>query len=413
VDAARHNAVAILLAVGLVAGVAALNVAVDPLGTFGSPAIEGFNALKPGRLDREREAKLLSPEAASARALVLGTSRASIGLDPDALEDLVPGAYNLATGGQSLHETRRILESLGPRLAGSDVLVGLDFFAANARFDQGEDATSRLLAQPRWRSLAAVALSLDTAGASLRTVAGQDAAAIEAAGRMLTGRGHLRLTPAYAERRGGARSMFEASERAYATEFYFPPPARRFEWRRGDRDACEDLEALFAAAHRHGIRLRAFLSPSHARQWTLVDSLGLWPEFERFKRMVVEANARAASGRAPFPVHDFAGHFPEVSAPVPAGTHETLATHWDSSHYRVPLGTMAVARAVRDAPAPPGSFGARLEASTIEEHLGRLRELRAQWRAANPAEQEAVSRIAQTSRPARAPIRPCAARRGP
>ena len=64
-DTARHNAVAILLAVGLVAGVAALNVAVDPLGTFGSPAIEGFNALKPGRLDREREAKLLSPEAAN------------------------------------------------------------------------------------------------------------------------------------------------------------------------------------------------------------------------------------------------------------------------------------------------------------------------------------------------------------
>ena len=271
-DASRYLRTMIATAVVLVAAVVALNLAVDPLATFGAPRIDGFNALKPEMLARERVAKLDAPELSNARALILGTSRATLGIDPVAVEGVLPDAYNLAFGGQSLHETRIVLEALAPRFSGLPVVVGLDFFAANARFDRDSATTARILGQPRWRRLAALALSLDTADASLATIRGQDAARIEASGLDYSPRGHLRWTAAYSARRGGANAMFEASERAYATEFYFPPPARRFAWRDGPRDSCADLEAIFAAAHRHGIRLLAFVSPSHARQWDLVDA---------------------------------------------------------------------------------------------------------------------------------------------
>ncbi|MBL0141417.1 MAG: hypothetical protein IPP91_04980 [Betaproteobacteria bacterium] len=410
-DANRYLRTMIATAAVLVAAVAAFNVAVDPLAVFGAPRIEGFNALKPEMPGRERESKLNAPELANARALVLGTSRAAIGLDPAALEPVIPGAYNLAFAGQSLHETRLVLEALAPGLAGSTVLVGLDFFAANATFDRDSATTARTLAQPRLRRLADIALSLDTADASLATIRGQDAAEVEALGRDYSPRGHLRLSTAYSARRGGANAMFEASERAYASEFYFPPPTRRFSWKDGERDTRADLEVIFAVARAHRIRLLAFLSPAHAHQWEVVEALGLWPEFEQFKRLVLSASEHAAAGAPSWPVRDFAGHFPEVSAALPRGSGETLATHWDSSHYREALGNMVAECVVRATPEAPGSFGARLEAATIDEHLGRLREMRAQWQSANPTEHEAVSRIAQSSRPARATIEPSAAAR--
>ncbi len=405
-DARRYLITTISAATALVVAVAALNLAADPLGTFGTTRIEGFNALKPTMNLHERAAKLNAPALEGARALVLGTSRAAIGIDPGAVADGFPNAYNLAFGAQSLHETRLVLETLGPRLAGLPVVVGLDFFAANAYFDRDPGNAGRILAKARWRVLAGIALSLDTAGASIETITGQDPSAIRDAGLIFTDRGHHRWNAAYVARRGGPGAMFDASERSYARDFYFPPPARRFAWRHGGRDSCADLQAIFETARRHGIRLVAFVSPSHARQWDLVDALGLWTEFERFKWIVASTNERAAAGAPAYPVLDFAGHFPEVSLPPPSATTAIHDTHWDSSHYREALGTIAVERAGRAERAARGSFGARIETATMNEHLGQLRALRTQWRAAYPAEHARVRATALSFRPATAAIIP-------
>ncbi|MGD9954028.1 MAG: hypothetical protein AB7S87_15765 [Burkholderiales bacterium] len=401
-DPSRYLVTTLAAAVTIVVTVVSLNVSVDPLGSFGTPPLAGLGDLKPEMLDREREAKLTSPALAQARSLILGTSRAAIGLDPDALDELLPGAYNLAFGAQSLHETRLILDALGPRLAGRPVALGLDFFAANAAFERDAGTTDRILALPRWRALAGIALSLDTAIASLATIAGHDRATFIASGREVTGRGHWRWNASYVASRGGPARMFAESEAAYAGEFYFPPPSRRFAWRQGGRDTCEDLRAIFRAARVYDIRLAAFVSPSHARQWEVVDALGLWTEFERFKRTIAAANEIAAEGGAPFAVLDFAGHFAETSAPAPDGAGELLASHWDSSHYREALGTIALQRSVSALVAPPGSFGAILDSRTMDTHLERLRVLRARWRTAHPGEHASVLARALGKRPASA-----------
>lgn len=402
----RYLITMLSVAAAIAVSVAALNVAVDPLGVFGAARIAGINSAKPAMVGLEREAKLNAPALSGAKALVLGTSRAAIGIDPDEVDPLFPEAYNLAFAAQTLRETRLLLEAHGARMAGRPVVIGLDFFAANAAFDLHPGRTERFLAQARWRRLVAIALSLDTARASIETLAGQDRTSTGSAGRGFSARGHLRWVDAYSARRGGPAAMFAQSEATYARDFYFPPPARRFAWRHGRRDSCADLQAVFDIARRHGIRLVAFFSPSHARQWELVDDLGLWPEFERFKRMAAAANERAAAGAAPYPLLDFAGHFPELSAPPPAGASETLDTHWDSSHYREAVGKIVLERAGFAQREARGSFGARLETATMNEHLGQLRILRARWRAAYPAERETVRALARANRPAGAAILP-------
>ena len=61
--------------------VAGINIATDPLDAFGTPRLQGFNALKPHldhhrELTRWRQAGRLCPSA-----VILGNSRAEIGLD--------------------------------------------------------------------------------------------------------------------------------------------------------------------------------------------------------------------------------------------------------------------------------------------------------------------------------------------
>jgi hypothetical protein len=89
-------------------------------------------------------------------------------------------------------------------------------------------------------------------------------------------------------------------------------------------------------------------------------------------------------------VWDFTGYASYNRVPVPAEGHLASATpwYWESSHFKVALGDLVLARAVggdpdrREGP----EFGGRLTPDSVEAHLARLRDRQRHYLASHPAE---------------------------
>ncbi len=137
---------------------------------------------------------------------------------------------------------------------------------------------------------------------------------------------------------------------------------------------------------------------------------GLWNHFEYWKRALVSLNEKVARDldNKAFPLWDFNGYFPVATEEVPADSHSAqLKWVYDPSHTNVNTGNrilnIIAGRTAED-------FGGRITSSNIDNWLGEQRELRDQFREANP---EIVSEIIASVEKARkkspwiiSPIRP-------
>jgi len=76
---------------------------------------------------------------------------------------------------------------------------------------------------------------------------------------------------------------------------------------------------------------------------------GLWPEFERWKEVLVNILAEDSSrhpGEQAFPLWDFSGYNSITSEPIPnAGDTSTqMKWYWESSHYKTEVGNFVLDR---------------------------------------------------------------------
>lgn len=105
-----------------------LHFLVDPFGIYESRNYEGVNALKPFVAQHSRVIKPLIVSRVKPEAVILGSSTAEVGYDPDVLEaNGYSEAYNFAIGGSEFYEIFRNFQHLvsvaNPKL----IIVSLDF----------------------------------------------------------------------------------------------------------------------------------------------------------------------------------------------------------------------------------------------------------------------------------------------
>jgi hypothetical protein len=133
---------AALLLTGLLNGV------VDPLGIFRWVDRPGFNHVKPVEAEHRRLIKAYGIRSIRPRGLIFGSSRAEAGLDPrhPAWPEPARPVYNAAFPDGNVYEMRRYLEHALALADVRDVVIGLDFFAFNARFGNRPDFTETRLA---------------------------------------------------------------------------------------------------------------------------------------------------------------------------------------------------------------------------------------------------------------------------
>ncbi|MBL8380544.1 MAG: hypothetical protein JNM79_21925 [Burkholderiales bacterium] len=344
-------ALVVLLAAG------AANFIIDPMGVFFAARLPGVNTYKPEILNYWRTALPLRAHLVRPQTAVLGSSRVLYGIDTGDAQLLGPDAFNLGLPAATLCDIEDAYEIAlaGGRL--QRIVIGLDFFAANARRIGPDCGVGELRHQPRL-ALAKTLFSSGTLNAAQKTVTKQRR--VDASIWQPSASGTAWLPPGHIARRGGAHKMFLEVEDIYARDYFLLAPACdfRFGSPADPEAALGHLRRVLASAHAHGVAVRLFFSPEHARLLGLIEATGLMGRYVEWMGAVARINAEEArkAGKA---VPALTAHFAAdaINEPLPPREDMGFAMRWflDSSHYTPALGRRvleepaAIAQAQRDA----------------------------------------------------------------
>lgn len=384
----RYLALLFGLLATAVAGIVGLNWWVDPYGLYRSPR-EGYEPL--GFFQTLRTGKARAVERLRPQAVVLGTSRAELGFDPDHPAWPDKPAYNLAVSGGALYESYRLLQHahhVAP-LRRAVIAVELGSFLAVNEFRNGLDESVLAVdveGRPTafsWRRTLLPLLSWDALGASLVELrdGGQRFALAAKRGSFLyraNGQRDGRSKAEYFQRTGGHLRAVRRQE-----DKYLKAAARKTVRLQPQPQA--EFERLLDFAAGNGIALTVVLDPMHARGLEIYDLGGRWPLFEAWKRRLTALVAARQGPGTSIELWDFTGYSPVTTEPVPTDPAAAMVGYWELSHYKSAVGDRVLATIFgMERPDPESSFGVRLTPETLEAHLERIRRERRAFRAGNP-----------------------------
>ena len=395
--------IATVLGTALVAALAAsaFNFAVDPYLLFDRPPVPGFNATKPAAETRERMMKAYQATRLEPRTVIVGSSRTDIGLDPasPSWPQSMRPVYNFSMVGSGIGEQGRSLEALlaatRNKSAPATIIVGLDFesFLDRPRTDQTtapkppDEQAERLAALARWNgSIPPTRILLDYAGGLLTIDALKDSAATFAANRARAGPGlasNGKLSDArlrnWTETEGAA-ALFRQKHHTIIKQYRYPRKMLA-DTPDGPMRELTDVQALIDLARSHRMKLVLAVQPAHPEHLELLDAMGYWPDYERWKRDLTRSVDEARRAGTDVSLWDFGGYDDVVQEPVPS--EGAMQWFWDPVHYTTALGN-EVLNALYGAPSrfPAGVY---LTPDSIEGRLASIRRDRDEYRRQNAA----------------------------
>jgi hypothetical protein len=351
----------------------------DPYLVFGMPKVAGLNARKSAVMTQLPLMKAYDVRRAAPRTVIVGNSRVQAGLE--ARDPEWPAAdrpvYNLGLGAGSPYVSYRYLQLVMAQHHLSLVVLGLDF-----EYFMTMEESDRLVRQkfeshlsvsregtPRadwaWqhaRDVLQASVSLDAVVDSGATLAGN------LTGQALTFTSGDLIWSNYAV--GGTYPLVASVDMQTIRN-----------WRGKSRNplALADLRAILALCESRGTRLVVFMDPVHADELEILDALGYWQEFERWKRDVVAlvAQYQGAAGRDRIQLRDFTGYDAYSSEALLPGRH-VMRWYLEPRHYTKALGNQIVRRIVGGG---DPNFGTLLEQANLERHLADIREQQRLYRA--------------------------------
>jgi hypothetical protein len=298
--------------------------------------------------------------------LLLGSSRTEVGIDPASEAWGTATVFDASVPGTNMWETRQVLSFAMSRHTPTHVVLFADFLMFNDR-----RSTTGSFTRSRFSSdLNAIeytlgnALSLPTTRDSLRVLARR----VYDTPGPLSRQGHRTRRAVDLGRDGSPISQVADHRRAFRSSLHIrrggPAMYASMDY---PNDRVDMLREMVALCHERGITLTLVIPPMHALRLVILDAMGLWPSFERWKRDMV-----AAAGAVDrLEVWDFAYcHTWAAEAIPPADDTETRMEWWvDGGHFRPALGEVVLRRVLRRASAGAPTCGMELTASNVQERL--------------------------------------------
>lgn len=386
----------------------AFNWFVDPFWIWDSPQVKHINLIKPYIHNNQRIFETNRLLRFHPEALILGTSREDLGIDPRHPAFANFRTFNAAISSQPYMESKELLRAISdkgnaPRL----VVFGLIYEHSYLRHARPpDDFTKDNFSDGHRLDLL---FNASTLKFSLRTVAGN--LWEEDALWRITLNG-FSTNEYWTHIPGSQRVWAKKSERYYVFMDHEVACKNTFVAGNGKDQPVspmEDLREAIAIAYRKGIDMRLFIGPAHARQWETLVASGLWGQFEEWKRMLiamVEMEAIKAHAK-PFPVWDFSGYnsVTEENFPPEKDTSTRMRFYFESCHYTPATGDLVLDRIFNlsiPGRSVPDDFGVLLTKDNINSHLANIRRARERYRQTNPedvAEIESLAREAATAKP--------------
>jgi hypothetical protein len=364
----------------VMATAACLNWQVDPYRLFSGVDLAGPASIKIRPEANVASVKLLNAISAQPDVLILGNSRAEVGFDPGnpGLSALGARPYNLAVPGQSIIDQTRAFISVIERSPVRVVVVGLDFqdFIINAGASADGDEVVALDPESlRLREQAKALLTMPATRDSLLTLRLPH----ERYPRTLRADGfNPMLDYAGVAERSGYRVMF-AQRLGETAGMYESASLGLFP--AGETDSAEfaALRRLLGAAREHGVRVVLTTYPYHAQYLVLFRELGLWPEFERWKRLLVrtiEHEAMHGHDSPTVELWDFSAYSDYSTLAISRKAEDGAGQwYWEAGHFKKELGDLVLAEILQsDASAATGTaLGIRLTSQGLERWLAEQR----------------------------------------
>lgn len=385
----------VVVLVVLLMSIPLFNVVVDPYWAFGIVEVEEFNAAKPQFTNELRLGKALAVCRIKPEAVILGSSRAELGLNPEhpGFARFVDRTYNNAMAGIGLHETLRTLQhayfsSKGKLKLAILALDDLMFSANRESVVFGTEVIGydekRLVLTPEQSCLGTYLreseqlLFLQGIKTSVHTLAHQDFQENYLPNGMRDPESNSLATGMPLV---GHRTAFRNNEAYYLKRIWTAGPEQRYCLKAESYGSTmEKLRVLVRFARDHEIELRLFFSPVHARLLIAARESGLWTMIEDNKRAVVQVLAEDAArdlARKPFQLWDFHTFNSITNELVPPldDIESKMKWYWEVSHYKSVTGDLVLDQVLehqepgRDV---PDDFGILLTAKNIESELHKL-----------------------------------------
>lgn len=352
----------------IIAAVGAFNVAIDPLGVFGSPRITGVNALKP-HLDHHRElSRYQGARRLCADTGIFGNSRAEIGFDPENMAITARGlsAFNHAIPGTGAGTTyRQLIWLKSANCLPKTIFLGVEFFD----FLGGSEAQSlpkqetELPPQRDSRFFAESVFSTSGLRDSLNTLLLQRSRYPATS----TERGFNPLfnyTPEVEQ--SGHYVLFRQRAEENARNWH-RKPLRIQPINGGISDDEAQINAILSVATQEGGITYVIFYPYHAQIRMMIERLGMGELFAEWKRLIVAIAERNTQRGGKVEVWDFSGVSPETLEAIPAkGDRQTHLKHyWEAGHFKKELGDLVIDRLL----GKNGDFGIKLDSGNIESWL--------------------------------------------
>jgi hypothetical protein len=359
-----------------VALAASINLLVDPYGAYPWARVDALEDFRQGVSTRTGKAEIL--RQLDCPTVILGTSRAEVGFDPEH-PALGEPSCNVALAGSNMYELAHVfryaLEYARPRR----VLLFLDFLIFSSARQTNRDFAKSLLnpARPIVEYHLDNLLSWRASLASLKAIRfwwiGHRSTRSQRGFReSLHTQDHFRRSGNSKPQK--VRERFEATLRAFLTSPY------RYDQYEYSPERVELLRQIVRTSRDQRLELVIAIPPVHALQLEAIRAAGLWETFEGWKRDVVRVVAEESSAQSGWrtEVHDFTGYtIPRIEAVPAPGEEREMRAYWDSSHFKRELGDRVLSELL--ASTTEGGFGVRLVAATLEAHLSRTRVDRATW----------------------------------
>lgn len=346
--------------------IAVFNYIVDPYGIYRFVEIEGFNKVKPSIYLNDARAKIQKIKIVQPQAIILGSSRSEIALDPDhkAWSSNASPHYNMAAPYTSMLQAKNIFDYANSIRPLKQVVLGLDLgmFRAKRRsvkknvpgpVNTFKDKNANF-PYPIYNLF-----SFDSTLASFNTLFNQDIATRQHHSKKMSQRDAERFgageTYLYNGRRlsdrikqniqqfGQKRYIQRILERYKRSRIYQVRRLEDYFYYHGETSSSMFVafKNLLIESIKADIDIKLFISPVHIKQYEISRNSNASLLYDMWKGILVsivnEVNQFFPNNK-PVLLWDFSGYNQFTTEKLPSNDKEIMQWYWEPSHYKKELG---------------------------------------------------------------------------
>ena len=340
----------------ILGAVCLINYIVDPYGIYKT----SYFPDKPKDSTQARLIKAVKLNELKPVSIVVGTSRADMGINPEHKYFEKP-SYNTSLPGSSIYEIKFYIKNAIFNGNLKHILLVADWRMFNDNIKKVNELESYFKNFNPYGYL----LNMKTLEDSYYTFNNQGQKSMYLPNGLLSDV-HMGI---YVKQSGGHLSLMNKDDNFYYSLF----PKSNNIYIGTNRNSFDDFKEILKLCYENNIKLDIVFGPSHIRLWEAFShyhDINIWYKWKKDVVLAVEEMANKEN-KTPYKVMDFSVYHELTAEKVPVDKDIEMKYHFESSHYKKELGNIVLDRLLDISPYK--DFGVELNSQNIDAHIEKLK----------------------------------------